>query len=79
MALIDFKRVSAAERAPSSRVTDEVAANHLDYGHGHLAAPPQNHSRPTDLMRQDDEAVGFYGYGPAIFRRARRRPVHLRE
>jgi hypothetical protein len=73
----DYKGVSAAERASSSRVTDDVAANDSDCDHGQLAARPQKHSRPTDLMRQDDEAVGLYGYGPAIFRRARRRPVHL--
>jgi hypothetical protein len=73
----DYKGVSAAERASSSRVTDDVAANDSDCDHGQLAARPQKHSRPTDLMRQDDEAVGLYGYGPAIFRRARRRPVYL--
>jgi hypothetical protein len=72
----DYKRVSAAEKAPSSRV-NEVAANDPDCDHGQLAARPQKHSRPTDLMRQDDEAVGLYGYGPAIFRRTRRRPFHL--
>ena len=73
----DYKRVSAAEKAPSSRVTDEVAANDPDGDHGQLAALPGKTLTYADLMRQDDEAVGLYGYGPAIFRRARRRPVHL--
>ena len=73
----DYKGVSAAERASSSRVSDDVAANDPDCDHGELVARPPKHTRPADLMRQDDEAVGLYGYGPAIFRRVRRRPFHL--